>query len=159
VLSYFRSQHDNQSWLAALTAMLDTCALLIAGVCRANSYQAQLTFAMARHAAVDLALVYGVPPVPPQPNRLSPERFGLLFELLKGSGLPLDEAAAFERRLAELRELYEPFVNALSHHLLFTLPPILVDDPKADNWQTSAWTPRAPGIGGLPTAAAGEHFD
>jgi hypothetical protein len=29
VLCYFRSQHDNQSWLAALTAVLDTCALLI----------------------------------------------------------------------------------------------------------------------------------
>ena len=26
VLAYFRSQHDNQSWLAALTAILDTCA-------------------------------------------------------------------------------------------------------------------------------------
>src|SRR5438105_1805696 len=29
VLSYFRSQHDNQSWLATLTAILDTCALLM----------------------------------------------------------------------------------------------------------------------------------
>src|SRR5262249_34012551 len=32
VLSYYRSQHDNQSWLAALTTVLDTCAFLIAGV-------------------------------------------------------------------------------------------------------------------------------
>src|SRR5450432_90855 len=28
VLAYFRSQHDNQSWIAALTAILDSCALL-----------------------------------------------------------------------------------------------------------------------------------
>jgi hypothetical protein len=159
VMSYYRSQHDNQSWLAALTAMLDTCALVIAGVRKCNSYQAQLTFAMARHAAVDLSLVFRVPPLPPQPNRLSAERFGLLYELLRGAGLELSEAAAFEKRLAELRELYEPFVNALSRHFLLTLPSILVDNPRADNWQTSAWTPRAPGIGGLPTAAAGEHFD
>ena len=159
VMSFYRSQHDNQSWLAALTAMLDTCALFMAGVCRARSYQAQLTFAMARHAAVDLALIFGVPPVPPQADRLSSERFARLFELLQGGGLAVSEATAFERRLAGLRELYEPFVNALSQHLLFALPPILADDPKADNWQTSAWTPRAPGIGGLPTAAAGEHFD
>ena len=26
VLGYYRSQHDNQSWLAAATAILDTCA-------------------------------------------------------------------------------------------------------------------------------------
>src|SRR5437764_5392409 len=32
VLAYFRSQHDNQSWLAALTAVLDVCALCMVGV-------------------------------------------------------------------------------------------------------------------------------
>ena len=106
-----------------------------------------------------LALVFRVPPLPVQPPRMSAERFRRLYELLRGAGLELSEAGAFEQRLAELRELYEPFVNALSRHFLLTLPPILADQPKADNWQTSAWTPRAPGIGGLPTAAAGEHFD
>src|SRR5207248_9724128 len=63
VLSYYRSQHDNQSWLAALTAMLDTCALLIAGIENSCPYQAQLTFAMARHAVVDLAMVFRSPPM------------------------------------------------------------------------------------------------
>src|SRR6266513_1712968 len=32
VLCYFRSQHDNQSWVAALTTVLDTCALVMVGV-------------------------------------------------------------------------------------------------------------------------------
>ena len=57
VLLFFRSQHDNQSWLAALTTILDTSAFLIANVDSNESYQARLTFAMARHAAVDLVLV------------------------------------------------------------------------------------------------------
>ena len=70
VLSYYRSQHENQSWVGALTAILDTSALLIAGVDGPDSYQARLTFAMARHAAVDLALVFQTPPLPPQPDRL-----------------------------------------------------------------------------------------
>src|SRR5262249_8204919 len=52
VLSYYRSQHDNQSWLAALASILDTCAILMVEIKNANLYQAQLTFAMARHAAV-----------------------------------------------------------------------------------------------------------
>src|SRR5580692_10403027 len=64
-LSYYRSQHDNQSWLAALTMILDSCSFLIAGVDGADPYQAQLTFAMARHTAVDLALVFQTPPRPP----------------------------------------------------------------------------------------------
>src|SRR6202167_2710738 len=50
ILCYYRSQHDNQSWLSALTAVLDSCALLISVVPGAASRQAQLTFAMARHA-------------------------------------------------------------------------------------------------------------
>ena len=29
LLCYFRSQHDNQSWLSAITAILDTCAVLL----------------------------------------------------------------------------------------------------------------------------------
>jgi Ion channel len=32
VVAYFRSQHNNESWLAALTAILDASALLIAGM-------------------------------------------------------------------------------------------------------------------------------
>ncbi len=70
VLSYYRSQHENQSWVGALTAILDTSALLLAGVEGPDGYQARLTFAMARHAAVDLALVFQTRPLPPQPDRL-----------------------------------------------------------------------------------------
>ncbi|MGH2518036.1 MAG: potassium channel family protein, partial [Ktedonobacterales bacterium] len=59
-LGYFRSQHENQSWLASLTAILDVCALVLTGVEELPKLQARLTFAMARHAAVDLSQVFGV---------------------------------------------------------------------------------------------------
>src|SRR5206468_5994216 len=55
ILAFFRSQHDNQSWLAALTAMLDTCAVVIAGVEGFDTFQARLTFAIGRHALVDIS--------------------------------------------------------------------------------------------------------
>src|SRR5205085_12582828 len=84
VLTYYRSQHDNQSWLAALTAVLDTCALLLAAVKGTPPFQAQLTFAMARHAAVDLALIFNVPPRPPDPDRLAGDQLGRLREALGG---------------------------------------------------------------------------
>src|SRR5262245_18069259 len=58
VASFYRSQHDNQSWVGALTMILDTSALLIAAVDNTHGHQARLTFAMARHAAVDLSLVF-----------------------------------------------------------------------------------------------------
>src|SRR6266566_7897332 len=32
VLAYYRSQHDQQSWVGALTVILDTCALILTGI-------------------------------------------------------------------------------------------------------------------------------
>ena len=72
LLCYFRSQHTNQSWLSALTAVLDTSALLIAGVQGHEARQAQLTFAMARHALVDLSQIFSLPPLNSTPDRLPP---------------------------------------------------------------------------------------
>src|SRR5262249_54266920 len=91
VLSYYRSQHDNQSWVAALTTILDTSALLIAGVDRPEGYQARLTFAMARHAAVDLGLVFRTPPIPPASDRLPAAALARLQESVRGAGLSLRE--------------------------------------------------------------------
>jgi hypothetical protein len=160
VLSYYRSQHDNQSWVAALTTILDTSALLIAVVDGPEGHQARLTFAMARHAAVDLALVYRSPPRPPEPDRLPPADCARLYESLRAAGLALREGPAVVKALADLRGLYEPFVNALAARFLFALPPWWPDQPPVDNWQTSAWTRRSPGLRGLPGAGADDdHFD
>jgi hypothetical protein len=159
VLSFYRSQHDNQSWVGALTTILDTSALLIAGVDGSEGHQARLTFAMARHAAVDLGLAFQRPPVPPACDRLPPAELARLQEALRGVGLPLRDGPAVAKALAELRGLYEPFVNALAIHFQFTLPRFLPTEPPVDNWQTSPWMQRAPGLSGLPAAGTTEdHF-
>jgi hypothetical protein len=64
------------------------------------------------------------------------------------------------KALAELRSLYEPFVNALAVQLMFALPSFQPQKPPLDNWQTSPWMRRSPGLGGLPAANADdEHLD
>ena len=160
VLSYYRSQHDNQSWVAALTTILDTCTFLIVGIKGADPYQAQLTFAMARHALVDLALIFNTPPKQPDPDRLLIEGLHKLRGKLKQAGLEMQEGPAIDAKLAELRGLYEPFANALAQFFQFNLPPVVPEKTTVDNWQTSAWTRRTAGIGKLGTNADGdEHFD
>jgi hypothetical protein len=160
VLSYYRSQHDNQSWLGALSAILDTCSFLIAGIKGACPYQAQLTFAMARHATVDLALVFRTPPQAPDEDRLPRERLDRLRAQLRDEDLQLRDGEAADGKLDELRKLYEPFLAALARYFLFALPPVLPEKPPVDNWQTSAWTSRTPGIGPLAGINPDdEHFD
>jgi Ion channel len=160
VLRFYRSQHDNQSWVGALTTILDTSALLIAGVDGVDTYQARLTFAMARHAAVDLAMLFEIPPPPPH-DRLTAADFARLSESLNEAGLEFrDKPEVVAKALAELRALYEPFVIALAAQLEFALPPFQPERPPVDNWQTSAWMQRSPGLAGLPAANRQlGHFD
>jgi hypothetical protein len=160
VLSYYRSQHDNQSWLAALTAVLDTATVVIAGAKGLDTFQAELTFATARHTVVDLAQVFFIPPIEPEPDRLSPDQMRRLRAELASSGMELREGEAVDLKLAELRGMYEPFVNALARHFLLALPPVVSDSTPVDNWQTSAWMRRTSGIGRLSLAEPGDdHQD
>src|SRR6516165_2722485 len=82
LLCYFRSQHTNQSWISALTAILDTSALLIAGVRGHEARQAQLTFAIARHAMVDLSQMFSLKPVHDAPDRLPTESYEQMYGVL-----------------------------------------------------------------------------
>ena len=152
VLSLYRSQHDNQSWLAALTTILDTSALVVAAVPRKDRSQAWMAFAMGRHVAVDLAQSFYAPPIEPSEDRLSQERWIALRDYLATAGVKLNEDEAALRRLRELRAMYEPFVTALSVRFLFKLPPFLPDGEPVDNWQTSAWMRRTRGFHQLTTS-------
>jgi hypothetical protein len=137
-LCYFRSQHSNQSWLAALTAILDTSALMVAGIQGYEARQAQLTFAMARHAMVDLSQILSQRPVNDAPDRLPAERYEKLYESLSESGVKVCRDGQSIERLREMRALYEGHAEALSRFLHMSLPPWLADHPFKDNWLTVA---------------------
>jgi len=122
-LAYFRSQHDNQSWVAALTTILDASALLIAGSEREPGRQARMTFAMARHAVIDVARVFRLRPILTTPDRLSPADGERLFGILAASGCAVASPEEAAGRLADLRRTYEPHVAALANFLLMPLPP------------------------------------
>ncbi|HVJ08235.1 MAG TPA: potassium channel family protein [Acidisarcina sp.] len=138
LLCYFRSQHNNQSWIGALTAILDTCALLIAGVQGRQSRQAQLTFAIARHALVDLSQIFSLKPVTNRVDRLPPDRYQQLYALLDESGVRMCRDDRSMQRLTEMRSLYEGYAEALSRYLCMPLPPWISEHPHRDNWLTVA---------------------
>jgi hypothetical protein len=138
VLAYFRSQHEQESWLAALTAVLDTCSLVLAGVDGVSGWQAWRTFAISRHAVVDLAEVLRVEPRLPPDDRLDDGNAVRLREMLSTADIKLDDAAM--QRLAPLRRKYEPFVYALSQRVQMQLPSFLPSPDAIDDWERSAWT-------------------
>jgi Ion channel len=143
VLSFYRSQHDNQSWLAALTTVLDTSALITVGIEGACQRQARLTFAMARHTVVDLSQVLGRPPLR-DTDRLSPDELGRLRASLAGLGVTLHAGAGADAKLAELQGMYEPYVATLSRYLIMPLPSWRAGAADRENWRTTAWGGSSP---------------
>lgn len=138
VLAYFRSQHDNQSWLASLTAVLDASALCMVGIQNGPARQARLTFAIARHALVDLAQVFNTPP-DKEIERLPADEAPRMCEALRRAGLQLTSDADASERLTKFRKMYEPYAGALARHLFVELPPWIKPKSGADNWETSRW--------------------
>jgi ion channel len=139
VLAFYRSQHDNQSWLGSLTTVLDTCALVIAGVDGIPSFQARLTFAIARHAVVDICQMFRRVPEPPATDRLPAEELTRLRDWLTAANVHLIDAPDVVARLHTLRGLYEPYVGALADYLLMPLPTFQPPERLRFNWQTTAW--------------------
>jgi hypothetical protein len=157
VLAYFRSQHDNQSWVASLTSILDACTLIMVGIDGACERQAELTFAISRHAVVDLSQVFSTSPKPLPEDRLPSTELRRIRDVLAEHGLKLNDGEAVDARLIELRRMYEPYIFALASHLNQSLPPWIPERKGKDNWQTTAWG-QAAGLVEKQHATVDDHF-
>lgn len=138
-LTFFRSQHNNQSWLGALTMMLDASALVMAGIDGIRDEQAKLTFAVARHAMVDLAQLVNARYDPSATGRLGVEELVKLRQVLHGEGVRIRDSVDSEEKLAHLRSLYEPYALAMARNLFITLPPWIHSEKQKDNWESGPW--------------------
>jgi hypothetical protein len=150
MLAYFRSQHENQSWLGALVTILDASAVTL--LCSEGDLkrQAELTLAMGRHALADLVSVFRLsPPDHETPDRLAAPDFQHLVSAIFQAKAPLDVARLAESKLRGLRQEFEPFAVALSDRLLMALPAWLPGESERDNWQRSSWGPGRAAIYGV----------
>ncbi len=139
VLSFYRSQHSNQSWLGALTVILDATALVITGIEGVDNEQARRTFKMARHALVDLAQVVNSRYDPGASERLSAEELRRIRTQLAAKGMRLKADDGAEQKLDQLRMQYEPYADAIGRNLYISLPPWIRHEQIRDNWQAGPW--------------------
>jgi hypothetical protein len=120
LLAFCRSQDANQSWLAALTSMVDVAAFLTACVPDENGDAVGMTFTIGRRAFASAAVQFRLEPIPV--DRLSERDFETLFEMVERSTIPNLDRDTVRDRLERCREQYEPNAQALAHELAFTLP-------------------------------------
>ncbi len=144
-VAFFRSQHQRQSWVSALAAILDLSALVEAGIAGVPTWQAHVTFAMARHTAVDLSQVLHAD-AETATDRLSDSGLEDLRRQLEAAGLTPARSAEADRRLLSLRRSYEPYINGLARTLMMPVAPWRHGEHVRDNWQVS------------PKGASGTHL-
>ena len=142
ILTYYRSQHVNQSWLAAMTAVLDTSAFTMAAEAGPATHAAELTFAMCRHCLADLAFTFGASPSPPGEDRLPPEAFAELYRELSERDLPMPDEDVVREHVDELRDTYERYANVLADRLVLSLPPWMPTEDSRHNWVEAQWDTR-----------------
>ena len=135
MLAYYRSQHDNQSWLGALACVMDTCALVLVGVRSMPPLQARMTFTMARQVLVEMSRSFQTGPSRYDGgDRLGPERFAEMEGCFAESGLQWEGGEEAGTTLAALRATYEPLLDGLASYLLLTIPGWMADEDASDHW-------------------------
>ncbi len=137
IIGWFRSQHVNQNWLAALTTVVDTCAFSIAYAPR-RSVGAEMTFAVGRHALADLARSFHAKVPSEPPERLSDEDLEELISRLEDGGLDLVEDGAAREKLAKLCSSYEKYAVAIAERLALALPGWLPGEDAVEYWRLAS---------------------
>lgn len=141
MLAYYRSQHTNQCWLAALTTIVDVSALAMLAGEGSIKRQAELTFAAGRHALVHTASIFRAETQRHRHDRLPSAEFSRLRGVIAANPTPLRSDRIAEPELKKLRAMYEPYAAALAAYFVMALPPWIPSARAIDNWQVDSWVP------------------
>jgi Ion channel len=137
MLAYYRSQHDDQSWLAALAAVLDACALVLVSAPGRGALQARMTFAILRQVVVEMARSLGISGTRTGAGlALAAEGYGAMVEIFEEGGVPWPCGAETEETLGAIRATYAPLLHGLADYLMIPLPGLAPAEAAADHWDS-----------------------
>ena len=114
ILVYFRSSHDNDSWISSLGAVMDAATLVLTTIEDGPKGWAKLSRAVGGHCLEDLVNYFRLPAEP----EIGVERaeFDEARRRLEQAGFRLRDAEESWASFAHHRAEYAGRVNALAHH-------------------------------------------
>ncbi|MBV8198235.1 MAG: two pore domain potassium channel family protein [Candidatus Eremiobacteraeota bacterium] len=121
MLAYFRSSHDDQSWVGTLGTLLDAATLLMTTVEGVNDGQARIFYNVGRHATRDLSHYFRIE-VTDEEVGIERNEFDQACERLSHAGYDVREPDEAWARFTELRRGYAAHLNVLAR--LFQIPPL-----------------------------------
>jgi Ion channel len=119
ILAYFRSSHDNDSWISSLGAVMDASTLVLTTIKDGPKGWAKLSRSVGGHCLEDLVAYFRLPSEP----QVGVERaeFDEARRRLERAGFVLEDADRSWESFARLRQEYAGRVNALA--LYWATPP------------------------------------
>lgn len=120
-LAFFRSSHDDQSWIGTLGTLLDAATLLMTTVEGPKHGQARIMYNVGRHATHDLSHYFRTGG---SEDSVGIERseFESACDRLVAAGFPLRDRDQAWAEFAKLRSSYASHLNELAR--FFQIPPI-----------------------------------
>ena len=122
ILGYFRSSHDDESWVGTLGTLMDAATLLMTTVDGLPNGQARIFYNIGRHATQDLSKYYRAGTVALDSPMVEREEFDSACERLTAAGYTLHEREEAWQRFSSLRSSFAPHLNAMAR--LFIIPPL-----------------------------------
>lgn len=118
-LTYFRSTHDDISWVGALGAILDASTIAITTVDIPNRAEAKFANRLGRHFVSDFGHYFGFP----DGTDVGVERieFDIAYDRLEAAGIPMIERTKAWRGFVEVRSTYASRLNAMAQ--FWRIPP------------------------------------
>jgi hypothetical protein len=119
VLNYFRSTHDQISWVGALGAVLDASTIVITTIDVPNKAEAKFVNRLGRHFVNDFGHYFELPDGP----EVGIERieFDVAYDRLHAAGIPMVERNKAWLDFMAVRSTYASRLNALAQY--WRIPP------------------------------------
>ncbi|MGC1380133.1 MAG: potassium channel family protein [Candidatus Baltobacteraceae bacterium] len=121
VLAFFRSSHDDQSWIGTLGTLLDAATLMMTTIEDANDGQARIFYNVGRHATRDLSKYFQVGATEESAG-IERAEFDHACDRLAAAGYRLHDRDEAWSRFAGLRSGYATHLNVLAG--FFQIPPL-----------------------------------
>jgi hypothetical protein len=121
MLAFFRSSHDEQSWIGTLGTLLDAATLLMTTVDGHGDGQARIFYNVGRHTTRDLSHYFHVGPTDESAG-IERAEFDHACDRLVAAGFTLRERNQAWERFSGLRSSYAPHLNVLAR--FFQIPPL-----------------------------------
>jgi len=126
MLAFYRSQHEGHSWLGSLAVVIDLCTLIVAGADGARNDprpQAAATFSALRRVLDETSDSLRVTPLREVSGRqMDDQALHLLTPKMRKILPDWGEDEAARDTVDQLRQTYEPRLEALAAYLMLHLP-------------------------------------